>query len=89
MTTTNWIVPEPDPALSLRIDDIDISTLTYEDVAFISSSSMKQHYDEFTKLKHFQSYTKYIVEIHEINKRVSKLSPTSRQLDKALLRNYS
>ena len=85
MTLTTWIVPDPDPALSLRIEDIDITTLTYEDLRFISSSTMKKYYREFTELENFQSYAKYIYEIHTINKRLSKLSPTSRQLNKHTL----
>ena len=48
-----WIVPEPDPKLRLTLDQIDISTLDFEDVSWICSSTMKQYRDEFNALDGF------------------------------------
>ena len=76
-----WIVPEPDPRLSLRVTDIDICTLTYDDITYISSSSMKKYYEEFMELEGFGAYMKYLIEVHTINVRLKELLPPSRYLN--------
>jgi hypothetical protein len=70
MTFHHWIVPEPDPRLSLRVSDIDLSKLDYDLVIFILSSSMKKYHHEFYDLPNFTSIVRYILDRHEIDKRL-------------------
>jgi hypothetical protein len=53
MVLQTWIVPEPDPRLSLEVSNIDIRTLNYHDIKYITSSSMKKYFDEFRRLPDF------------------------------------
>ena len=77
----NWIVPEPDPYLSLRITDIEISSLRYHDIQFIVSASMKKYFDEFMRLEGFYTHMHHLIRIHTINSRIKELLPSSRYLN--------
>ena len=50
MVLRTWIVPEPNPNLSLTINKIDYRKFDYEDLRWIYSSAMKKYYEEFCKL---------------------------------------
>lgn len=76
-----WIVPEPDPRLSLRVTDIDILSLTYDDINFIVSASMKKYFDEFMRLEGFYTHMQHLIRIHTINSRIKELLPSSRYLN--------
>jgi hypothetical protein len=53
MTSTTWILSEPNPNLSLTINKIDPTKLDFDDIYWIYSSMMKQYIDEFNKLEGF------------------------------------
>ena len=72
MTFTKWIVPEPDPKLSLRVQDIDITLLNYGDIRFIYSSVMKKYIHEFEELLGFRKIVEKIIEDEKINRIMKK-----------------
>ena len=49
MVLRTWIVPEPNPTLSLSISNIDYRKLDHDDCRWIYSSAMKKYHKEFNK----------------------------------------
>jgi len=72
MTFIEWIVPEPDPNLSLRVQDIDINKLNYQDIRFIYSSVMRKHILEFDGLPGFRNMADKIIEDEKSNRTMIK-----------------
>ena len=72
MTSIKWIVPEPDPKLSLRVIDIDINKLNYQDIRFIYSSVMRKHIHEFEGLPGFRNMAEKIIEDEKSNRLMIK-----------------
>ena len=70
MVLRKWIVPEPNPNLSLTINKIDYRKFDYEDLRWIYSSAMKKYYEEFCKLQGFSEYAERIFHI-ELERRES------------------
>jgi hypothetical protein len=75
MVLREWIVPEPDPNLSLRVSDIDIYTLNYEDIRYICSSGMKKYYNEFLSLEGFKGVANELIRKHQLNIKAQQSSP--------------
>lgn len=61
MVLQTWIVPEPDPRLSLEVSNIDIHTLNYHDIKYIMSTSMMKYFDEFRRLPNFIVYADNVI----------------------------
>ena len=70
MVLRTWIVPEPNPNLSLTINKIDYRKFDYEDLRWIYSSAMKKYYEEFCKLQGFSEYAERLFHI-ELERRES------------------
>lgn len=68
MVLQEWIVPEPDPRLSLMVTDIDIYKLNYHDIRYIYSSTMKKYILEFQNLPNFINHTNTIINAYEKQK---------------------
>ena len=51
MVLRTWIVPEPNPSLSLSISNIDYRKLDHDDCRWIYSSAMKKYHKEFSELQ--------------------------------------
>jgi len=75
MVLRQWIVPEPDPNLSLRVSDIDIYTLNYEDIRYICSSGMKKYYNEFLSLEGFKCVVNELIRKHKLQVKAQQSSP--------------
>ena len=72
MTFIKWTVPEPDPKLSLRVIDIDINKLNYQDIRFIYSCVMRKHIHEFEVLPGFRNTAEKIIEDEKSNRLMIK-----------------
>ena len=70
MVLRTWIVPEPNPILSLTINKIDYRKFNYEDMRWIYSSAMKKYYKEFCNLQGFSEYAERLFHI-ELERRES------------------
>ena len=68
MVLQKWIVPEPNPALSLSISNIDYRKLDHDDCRWIYSSTMKKYHKEFSELQGFINYAQRLFAIDDLRK---------------------
>ena len=68
MVLRKWIVPEPNPALSLSISNIDYRKLDHDDCRWIYSSTMKKYHKEFSELQGFINYAQRLFAIDDLRK---------------------
>ena len=68
MVLQTWIVPEPNPALSLSISNIDYRKLDHDDCRWIYSSTMKKYHREFSELQGFINYAQRLFAIDDLRK---------------------
>ena len=68
MVLQTWIVPEPNPALSLSISNIDYRKLDHDDCRWIYSSTMKKYHREFSELQGFITYAQRLFAMEDLRK---------------------
>ena len=68
MVLRTWIVPEPNPVLSLSISNIDYRKLDYDDCRWIYSSAMKKYHKEFSELQGFINYAQRLFAMEDLRK---------------------
>ena len=68
MVLQKWIVPEPNPTLSLSISNIDYRKLDHDDCRWIYSSAMKKYHKEFSELRGFITYAQRLFAIDDLRK---------------------
>ena len=69
MVLQTWIVPEPNPVLSLSISNIDYRKLDYDDCRWIYSSTMKKYHREFSELQGFLDYAEILFDREGMKRR--------------------
>ena len=69
MVLRTWIVPEPNPALSLSISNIDYRKLDHDDCRWIYSSAMKKYHKEFSELQGFLDYAEILFNREDMKRR--------------------
>ena len=75
MVLRTWIVPEPNPALSLSISNIDYRKLDHDDCRWIYSSTMKKYHREFSELQGFINYAQRLFAIDDLRKNNKYIIP--------------
>ena len=75
MVLRKWIVPEPNPALSLSISNIDYRKLDHDDCRWIYSSTMKKYHKEFSELQGFINYAQRLFAIDDLRKNNKYIIP--------------
>ena len=75
MVLQTWIVPEPNPALSLSISNIDYRKLDHDDCRWIYSSTMKKYHKEFSELQGFINYAQRLFAIDDLRKNNKYIIP--------------
>ena len=75
MVLRTWIVPEPNPALSLSISNIDYRKLDHDDCRWIYSSTMKKYHKEFSELQGFINYAQRLFAIDDLRKNNKYIIP--------------
>ena len=68
MVLQKWIVPEPNPDLTLSISNIDYRKLDYDDCRWIYSSAMKKYHKEFSELQGFINYAQRLFAMEDLRK---------------------
>ena len=82
----HWEVQEPPPNLYLTIDKIEPSYLTYDDIAWILSSSMKKYKEEFIELPGFIEHANYLMNQEKKRKELEKKEKENSY--KCIVENY-
>ena len=75
MVLRTWIVPVPNPALSLSISNIDYRKLDHDDCRWIYSSTMKKYHKEFSELQGFINYAQRLFAIDDLRKNNKYIIP--------------
>ena len=75
MVLRTWIVPEPNPTLSLSISNIDYRKLDHDDCRWIYSSTMKKYHREFSELQGFINYAQRLFAIDDLRKNNKYIIP--------------
>ena len=75
MVLRTWIVPEPNPALSLSISNIDYRKLDHDDCRWIYSSTMKKYHKEFSELQGFINYAQRLFAMEDLRKNNKYIIP--------------
>ena len=75
MVLRTWIVPEPNPTLSLSISNIDYRKLDHDDCRWIYSSTMKKYHKEFSELQGFINYAQRLFAIDDLRKNNKYIIP--------------
>ena len=75
MVLRTWIVPEPNPSLSLSISNIDYRKLDHDDCRWIYSSAMKKYHKEFSELQGFINYAQRLFAIDDLRKNNKYIIP--------------
>ena len=75
MVLRTWIVPEPNPTLSLSISNIDYRKLDHDDCRWIYSSAMKKYHREFSELQGFINYAQRLFAIDDLRKNNKYIIP--------------
>ena len=75
MVLRTWIVPEPNPALSLSISNIDYRKLDHDDCRWIYSSAMKKYHKEFSELQGFLDYAEILFDREDMKSRKFLILP--------------
>ena len=75
MVLRTWIVPVPNPTLSLSISNIDYRKLDHDDCRWIYSSTMKKYHKEFSELQGFINYAQRLFAIDDLRKNNKYIIP--------------
>ena len=75
MVLRTWIVPEPNPTLSLSISNIDYRKLDHDDCRWIYSSTMKKYHRDFSELQGFINYAQRLFAMDDLRKNNKYIIP--------------
>ena len=75
MVLRTWIVPVPNPTLSLSISNNDYRKLDHDDCRWIYSSTMKKYHKEFSELQGFLDYAEILFNREDMKRRKFLILP--------------